>query len=138
MKFLQLKFLPQSSDFALLVLRVWFSAMIFYKHGLMKLMNFADMGPHFPDPINFGHWPSFILVIFAETVCATLLALGWLTRFAALVLTIEMVVLFTRIHHGALSGPNGGELPFLYLGAFVTLFIAGGGRFSLDGNTGAK
>jgi uncharacterized membrane protein YphA (DoxX/SURF4 family) len=29
-------------------------------------------------------------------------------------------------------------MPFLFLGAFVTILIAGAGRFSVDAQTGAK
>jgi putative oxidoreductase len=31
-----------------------------------------------------------------------------------------------------LSGDHSGELAFIYLGGFVALFFAGGGRLSLD------
>ena len=43
MKFLQLKFIPQSTDFALLFLRLTAGLMMFFNHGLGKVMNFSTM-----------------------------------------------------------------------------------------------
>jgi putative oxidoreductase len=72
------------------------------------------------------------MTIFAEVVCAVLLAMGLFTRFAAAVLTILMAVAFFVVHSSALSGPASGEMAFIYLGGFVTLLLTGAGRFSLD------
>jgi putative oxidoreductase len=43
-----------------------------------------------------------------------------------------MAVAFVMVHHMAFKGQNPGELAFAYLGAFLTLFLAGAGRYSLD------
>lgn len=130
MKFLQLKFIPESTDFALLLLRLWLGITMFFHHGLVKLMNFEAMSSKFPDLIGIGHLPSLILVTFAEVVCSALLALGLLTRFAALVLIIDMGVAFVLAHGMKFAGP--GELAFLYFGGFVALLFGGGGRFAYD------
>ena len=49
-----------------------------------------------------------------------------------------MSVAFFVVHKAALAGPNNGELAFVYLGGFVTLIIAGAGRFSFDARLGAN
>jgi uncharacterized membrane protein YphA (DoxX/SURF4 family) len=48
------------------------------------------------------------------------------------VLIINMTVAFVGVHQRALSGEHSGELAFLYLMAYVVLFLAGPGRISAD------
>ena len=50
----------------------------------------------------------------------------------------DAVSLAPHAHGARLSGPGNGELPFLVLGAFVALLLAGGGRFSLDARMGGR
>jgi putative oxidoreductase len=76
--------------------------------------------------------------VFAEVVCAILLAVGLFTRFAALACAITMATAFFFAHGGRLTGQGNGELAFMFLGGFVVLLLAGGGRFSLDGKGGSK
>ena len=128
----QLNFLPRSVDAGLLVLRLWLGLSLALLHGRGKLMGFSEMAPKFADPIGLGPHVALALTVFAEVVCALLLALGLFTRFAAAVLVILMSVAFLLVHKGALSGPASGEMAFIYLAAFVTLLITGAGRFSVD------
>jgi len=120
------------TSFGLLALRLWLGLAMFFNHGLDKLANFTDHAAKFPDPLGIGHAPSLALVTFAETAGATLLALGLLTRFAALTLVIDLGVAFVMVHKTALSGQGSGELAFVYLAGYVALLIAGGGKFSVD------
>lgn len=120
------------TSFGLLVLRVWLGGTLLLHHGLDKLMHFKSMSSGFADPLHIGSGPSLTLTVFAEVVAAGLLALGLVTRFAALVAAIEMAVAFVCVHKMALSGGHSGELAFIYLAGFVTLFIAGGGAISFD------
>ena len=136
LRFLQFNFVPRSPDFALLVLRVWLGVSILVLHGWGKLTGFRSGASSFPDPLGAGSTVSMGLAIFAEVVCAALLVLGLATRFAALVLIILMVVAFTIVHGTKLTGPGNGEMAFLYLAGFVTIFLAGPGRISVDGKTG--
>ena len=138
MKFLHLNFLPRSADVALLLLRVWFGGSMLLLFGWSKLINFSSMAPNFGDPIGIGKTPSLVLVVFAEVVCSAMLVLGLFTRVAALVIAINMGVAFWLAHGGKLSGPGNGAMAFLFLGVYLALFVAGGGKFSLDAKLGAK
>jgi putative oxidoreductase len=137
MKLLQLNFLPRSTDLALLVLRVWLGLTLLLNHGWEKLTTFSAHVDRFADPLGVGRPLSLSLAVFAEVVCSTLLVLGLWTRLAALVLTVLMSVAFLLVHQRVLTGPGSGELAFVYLAGWVTLFMAGGGRFALDRRLGA-
>ncbi len=120
------------TSFGLLMLRLWFGLTLLLHHGLDKLNHFSAMAPKFFDPLHIGPTPSFALVVFAEVVGSALVAIGLLTRFAALTLVINFSVAFFLFHKQAMSGPKDGELAFMYLACFVALLFAGGGKFSLD------
>jgi putative oxidoreductase len=51
-------------------------------------------------------------------------------------LVITMVVAFFGVHKGVLTGAKSGELAFIYLAGFVTLFFAGPGQFAVDSSSG--
>ncbi len=136
MKFLQLKFIPRSTDFALLLLRVVAGLTMLLNHGWGKVMNFGGMSDKFMNFLGMGSTVSLVLIIFAEVVCAALITLGFLTRFAALVLAIGMGVAFFVGHGMKLSNPGSGELALIYLLIAVTLFFSGAGKFSIDAKQG--
>lgn len=128
-------FVPGSVDLGLLALRAWLGLTMLLNHGWAKLMGFQAKAGAFPDPLGIGSTASLGLAVFAEVACAALLVLGLFTRFAALALSINMIVAFFLVHNGALSGERSGELAFIYLAGFVALFLSGGGRLSLDGRS---
>lgn len=138
MKFLHLNFIPRSADVGLLVLRLWFGGSLLLLHGWAKLTNFSSMSSQFPDLFGIGKAPTLALSTFAEVVCSALVALGLFTRFGALGCAINMFVAFWFAHGHQFTKQPSGELPFMYLGAFVALFLAGGGKFSVDARIGAK
>jgi putative oxidoreductase len=120
-------------SFALLVLRLWLGLAMFFIHGLDKIHNFNDIAAHFPDPIGIGVKPGLVLVVIAETAGALLLALGLVARLGALMLAIDMGVAFIMVHKMAVGmAAHSGELAFIYLAGFVTLLLAGPGKFSVD------
>lgn len=138
-KLLTLSFLPTSVDFGLLLLRLSVGATMLYVHGLNKLLQFQTLAPQFQSPIpQIPNQVAFGLMVFAEAICAALIFLGLMTRFAALVLAINMGVAFFMVHQGypifskVAPAAGSGELAFLYLSGFLMLFFAGAGRFSLD------
>jgi putative oxidoreductase len=138
MKFLQLNFLPRSTDLALLLLRVWYGASLLLLHGWTKVTGFSAMANKFADPFGLGPTPSLVLAVFGEAVCTVLLVLGLFTRVAAIGAGATMATAFWFAHGGRLVGQNNGEMAFLFMGVFVALFIAGAGKYSLDAKMGAK
>jgi putative oxidoreductase len=129
---LQLSFLPQSTDFGLLILRLSLGLTMLFNHGWSKLANFGAASKQFP-PLIATSEVTLALTVFAEVGCAGLLILGFFTRFAAAVLAIAMAVAFFSVHKMSLAmGPESGELAFVYMIGFLTLTFAGAGRFSAD------
>lgn len=132
----QLSFIPRSTDLALLLLRLWFAIPLLWFHGWVKVQGYSSMSKAFPDPLGVGSQVSLSLAIFAEVLCSVLVVLGLFTRFAAASLSITMIVAFFLVHKMVFTGSASGELAFTYLGAFLTLLIAGPGRYSLDARMG--
>ncbi|MGA9451656.1 MAG: DoxX family protein [Verrucomicrobiia bacterium] len=116
------------TSLGLLMLRLWLGLAMFFNHGFDKLIHF-EYAANFPDPLGIGVTTSLALVTFAETAGALLLALGILTRFAAMTLVIDLAVAVFMVHKAA-SGA--GELAFVYLAGYIALLLAGGGKFSAD------
>ncbi len=132
MKFLRLTFIPQSTDLALLLLRLWLGLSMLILHGWGKLTGFSSLAGKFPDPLGVGAQVSLSLAVFAEVGCAALLIVGFFTRFAALMLAVTMGVAFFLQHKMALSGAASGELAFIYLAGFLAILFAGGGKFAFE------
>ena len=138
MKFLHLNFLPRSANAALLLLRIWHGASLLLLHGWGKVTGFSSMSDKFPDPFGFGPTPSLVMAVIGEVVCSSLIVLGLFTRVAALGAGATMATAFWFAHGGRWTGPGNGELPFVFLGVFIALFIAGAGKYSLDAKLGDK
>ncbi len=130
--FVRMNFLPRSYDFALLALRLCTGAALFVRHGLTRLNGFSRIAAHFPDPFHIGARWSFAFAMFSDAICSLLLIAGLGTRWAALVIAINTAVAFVFVHKLRLLGDGSGELAWVYFGAALTLFLAGGGRISLD------
>ena len=89
------------------------------------------MAAHFPDPIHVGAKTGLIYALISDALCSVLVAAGLFTRLAALLIVINLGVVFGFLNHGNLMD-NNGELVYLYLGGFLVLFFTGAGRFSID------
>ncbi len=128
-----------AADLGLLVLRVWLGVAMLCNHGWEKLTHFQDTAAGFPDLLHLGSPTlNLALSVFAEAACSALLVVGLFTRFAALVLAINVAVAFVLVHKMMLTGGHSGELAFVYLAGYVTLLIAGPGRFSADASAFGK
>jgi putative oxidoreductase len=129
---LGLRFIPSSKDSALLVMRVGFGLSLFLKHGLEKLTGYSQMVTHFPDPIGIGPHAGLAFALLSDGICSVLVILGLGTRWAALVITINVTVAFTLVHHMAFFTVPHVEIVFAYIVAFLAILIAGPGCYSLD------
>ncbi|MDX2227498.1 MAG: DoxX family protein [Verrucomicrobiae bacterium] len=122
------------ADAGLLLLRLWLGLSMLLLHGVGKMQKLLAGGEiKFADPLGIGIRNSLMLAVFAETLCAAALIVGLATRLALTQLIATMAVAFFIVHKMQLAmGPGSGELAFIYLGGFLTLLVAGPGRFSLD------
>jgi putative oxidoreductase len=125
------------TDAGLLFLRVGVAGLLIPLHGWNRLIaayeyllfgeawGFVHMVERlgFPLPLVFA-----LLSTVAESIAAALMAMGALTRSAALLLAVNMTVAVTS---EAMQGA-GFELPALYLACALAVAIAGPGVYSLD------
>jgi putative oxidoreductase len=84
----------------------------------------------FADPFGLGAYPSFLMTVFAEFLCAILVILGLGTRIAAFIISINMAVAVLVAHSGDPFGKK--ELPLLFLLTFLTILVFGPGKYSID------
>ncbi len=122
------------TSFLLLASRLVFG-LTFASHGLDKLQHFTETAAHFPAPFGMSGEVAVSLSIFGELICGLAFTFGFLTRLALLPMIFTMIVAFTTVHGGSVSG---GELAFLYLVIFVLSWFAGAGKFSVDGFISSK
>ncbi|MDO5570244.1 MAG: DoxX family membrane protein [Bacteroidales bacterium] len=107
-----------------------FIGFVMLTHGFVKIADFYSLARVFPDPLGIGHTASLSLSIFAEVVCSFLLISGFLTRFAAIVLIVNMTVATFLAHMGQAFSTK--ELALLYLAIYMVIVVFGGGRHSID------
>lgn len=114
---------------ALLILRL-VSASLMIPHGFKKLMHFSEKSEDFMSFMGLSGEISLALVIGAEFFCAILLVVGLFSRVAVIPMVVAMFVAAFDAHKGEIFGD--GETSFLFLACYVTLLIAGPGKYSLD------
>ncbi len=120
-----------ANDLGLLLLRIFLGGSLFLRHGLEKITHFHQMSAHFPNPIHIGSHTSLIYALISDGVCSLLTVLGLGARPAALIIAVNLGVVFCLVHHFAFWRGDG-ELVVVYIGGFLALFFTGAGRFSLD------
>lgn len=119
------RFTPQA--FALMRI---VTGLLFTCHGTQKLFNWPPSGGGGGGPLP----PLMLTAGIIELVCGLLIAVGFLTGWAALIASGEMAVAFFYAHfpHGPIPLLNKGELAVVY--CFLWLFVAahGAGIWSID------
>ena len=115
-------------SFILLAVRVFFGV-LFFIHGLDKMMNFSTLSETFPSVLGFGSYMSLMLAIFCEFCCSLFLIAGLMQRLILIPMVISMGIAFFDVHDAMLPE---GELALIYLIVFVILYVTGPGRYSLD------
>lgn len=119
------------NDLGLLVLRLFLGLALLLGHGLGKWGTLFGGGEiQFADPFGIGALPSLALAVFAEVICAILLILGLLTRWALIPLIITMLVAVFIVHIS--DGFGTMEKALLYGAGFITLAFTGSGKYSID------
>ncbi|HLS70313.1 MAG TPA: DoxX family protein [Chitinophagaceae bacterium] len=117
------------TDLALLLIRIGFGGMMIPAHGYKKLKNFEALKGEFYSFMGLSSSLSLSLAIFAELFCSILLILGFMTRLATIPLIITMLVAMNMLGW-EIVGKN--ELPFLFFMAYIVIFLAGPGKYSVD------
>lgn len=112
----------------ILALRLFFG-ILFFSHGLDKMMNFNELSYSYPSVFGFGSYMTLMLSIFCEFACSIFLIAGLLVRITVIPMIAAMAVAFFDIHDGMFPD---GELSLIYLVLFVILYITGPGRYSFD------
>lgn len=112
----------------ILILRLFFGVM-FFIHGLGKMMNFSELSLTYPSVLGLGSYMTLMLAVFTEFCCSLFLIAGLLFRIMVLPMIVAMAVAFFDIHDGFLPE---GELALIYMAVFIILYFVGPGRFSFD------
>lgn len=112
----------------LLVVRVFFGV-LFFTHGLEKMMNFQQLSDSYPSVLGFGSYMILMVTIFCEFCCSLFLISGLLTRIMTLPMIVAMGVAFFDVHDAMIPE---GELALIYMTVFIILFLTGPGRYSMD------
>ena len=112
----------------ILAVRIFFGV-LFFVHGLDKMINFSALSETFPSVLGFGSYMSLMLSVFCEFCCSLFLIAGLLERIILLPMIISMGVAFFYIHDAMMPE---GELSLIYLVIFIILLVTGPGRYSLD------
>ncbi len=117
------------TDLALAILRISASALML-THGIPKIERlFADT-IEFPDPLGVGAPTSLTLALIGEVIAPIFIIIGFRTKLASLLPISVMLVAFFFVH---LNDPIGKqEKALLYLAVFLTIFLAGPGKYSID------
>lgn len=112
----------------ILAVRVFFGVM-FFTHGLQKMMNFSVLSDSFPSVLGLGSYTTLMVSIFCEFCCSLFLIVGLLHRLVLIPMIVTMAVAFFDIHDAMMPE---GELALIYLIVFIILFFTGPGRYSFD------
>lgn len=120
------------NDLALLLLRVGFAGFLL-THGFAKL-GMLSHPADFPNPIGVGSTFSLVLALIGEFVAPIFILVGFKTKWAAIPSMITMGVAAFIIH--AQDDLATKEHALLFFFAFFAIFLAGAGKYSVDGARG--
>jgi len=105
--------------------------LIYLEHGVSKYLGFPT-----PQPQNFHALSIFGVAGIIEIIGSVMIVLGLYTRWVALIISGEMAyayfIFVNRLARSVYPLANGGELEAVFCLFFFTLFLVGGGAWSLD------
>ncbi len=119
------KFIQKNQEYLYVVFRV-IIGLLFLLHGIMKV------GGLMGDKIPVVSLIALAGVI--ELVAGILILVGLVTRYAAIISAVQMLVAYFMVHAKGGLNPlaNQGELAVLFFAAFLAIIVHGAGKFSLD------
>ena len=120
-----------NASLGLLILRIGSAISMIALHEHPKVATWNETVEKFADPFGMGTTVSVALVVFAEYLCALLVALGWFTRLATIPLIIAMTTA-TFIVNADLTFLQQ-EKGYMYLVIYLALLCTGAGKYSIDG-----
>ena len=112
----------------LLLVRVVFG-ILFFTHGLDKMVNFNTLVQSYPSAFGFGSYMTLMVSIFCEFCYSLFLISGLLVRLMTIPMIIAMGVAFFDVHDAMMPE---GELALIYFIIFIILFLTGPGMYSID------
>ena len=133
-----MNFLNRLHPVGLLALRLALGA-VMIAHGYQKVFGgmpqFMQMLSHMGIPAWMGY-----LTAAAEFGGGILVVVGFLTRFAAFAIFIDMLVAIGKVHlpHGFFAKNGGFEFPMALAAIAFSLILTGGGPIAIDWLWGSK
>ena len=116
-------------DRAILFLRLFVGVLIAL-HIIDKLQTYNFVLTGYPALLFDSSWATFVIFTFLESLFALMIILGYGTRFASFIMALGMFVEIFIIYPSL--GWLGVERQILYIGIYITLVIAGSGRYGLE------
>lgn len=119
------KYFDQHADKLYFIFRV-LVGLLFFLHGWQKVAGFTAG--------QISLTGLFGLAMIIEVVAGILIILGLLTRWAALVGAVEMLVAYFYVHVPGGLNPlvNQGEPALLFFAAFLVMLGYGAGKWAID------
>lgn len=124
------------NNIALLLFRVIVSGALIYGHGYGKFMRLLDGNVWGRTHLFFSEEITFAMITFAEFFCSIFIILGLGTRFFCVPLIYAFLVIVFDVH---IEDPfTKMEKGVLFLTSFITIFLMGPGKISLDHHISKK
>jgi putative oxidoreductase len=122
------EFSEQWAPYAVAALRI-VTALLFLEHGTATTLGFPPIPTEFPPA-----WSLTWVTGWLEIIGGVLLLVGAFTRWVAVLLAAEMLVVYIYVYAGMSPYPlvNQGETPVLFFFIFVMLAVIGAGEWSVD------
>ncbi|MFJ4350210.1 DoxX family protein [Pseudomonas sp. NPDC089428] len=137
MQRLKIVFDPQSPTLTacgLLFMRVMAALLLFFIHGLPKLLDWSGELQRIEDPFGLGAPLTLGLAVFAEVVCPLLLLLGVAARLACLPVLAVLLVALVVVHPD--WSLEQGQFAWLLVALYGGLALTGPGLYSVSGLIG--
>ncbi len=119
----------RSIDRAVLFLRLFIGVLISL-HIIDKLQTYNFVLTGYPALLFESSWATFVIFTLLEAVFAFMIIVGYGTRFASFIMALGMFVEIFIIYPSL--GWLGVERQILYIGIYITLVMAGSGRYGLE------